>query len=137
MTTTSTSEPGAQLAIVVMDGLFIDTGRFACTLLALVPDVVDGDSLHVATFFVALHDAPDVRVHTATTADEADVDAIVRTDDATACRGLSLARRSERLPSADCAGRGHRASGHLLHEIAPRGLIGFRHGVPSTATRGE
>ena len=73
---------GAELPIVVVDGAFVDAGRVARALLALVPDVVDGDRLHVRAVLVALHDAANVGVHPPAATDEADVDAIVGPDDA-------------------------------------------------------
>ena len=76
--------PRAELTIVVMDGLLVHAGGLAGALLALVPDVVDGDGLDVGALLVPLHDTPDVRVHAAAAPDEADVDAIVRANHAAA-----------------------------------------------------
>ena len=107
----------AELAVVVIDGALVDAGRLARALLALVPDVVDGNRLHVAGLLAAFHDAADVRVHAAAAADEADVDAIVGADD-------PALRRQGRLARIDRDG-GNRGSAdsrssNLLDEIAAR-----------------
>ena len=91
--------PGADLAIVVVDGPLVDAGGFAGPLLALVPDVVDGDRLNVTGLLAALHHPADVGVHPAAAADEADVDAIVRADHPALRRGRGLACGGGRSPA--------------------------------------
>ena len=112
--------PGAELAIVVIDGALVDAGGFAGALLALVPDVVDGDRLDVAALLVALHDAADVGVHAAAAADEPDVDAIVGADDAALGHRGRLGERLEGGGGRDRSSRGDGADAHLPDEIASR-----------------
>jgi hypothetical protein len=89
------------LTVIVVDRAFVHTGGFPRPLLALVPDVVDGDRLDVGALLVALHHAPDVRVHPPAAADETDIDAVVRADDA-------AFGRHHRLCCRLLAGRCHR-----------------------------
>jgi hypothetical protein len=78
--------PRAELAIVVVDGLFVHARPLACQLFPLLPDVVDGERLDVPLLLRPPDDVVDVGAHAAAAADEAHVDPIVGADDA-ALRG--------------------------------------------------
>src|SRR5690606_11178048 len=112
-----------ELAVVVVDRLLVHAGALTRRRLTLVPDVVDGDRLHVALLLRPVHDARDVRIHATAAADEADVDAVVGAEDAAlggvghgAERGLGRRRGGNR------GGRGHGAGAHLADEIAATGV---------------
>ena len=101
----------------MIDRALVDAGRLARALLALVPDVVDGNGLHVAGILDALHDAADVRVHSPAASHEADIDAVVGADD-------PALRRQRRLARIDRDG-GNRGSAdsrssYFLDEVAAR-----------------
>src|SRR5262245_23883725 len=72
----------AQLAEVVVDGLFVNACALAGQPFALFVNVADGDRLYIASLFGAVDDMVNVRVHPPATADEAYVDAVVGADDA-------------------------------------------------------
>ena len=80
----------------------------------------------IAAFLVALHDAPDVRIHASAAADEADIDAIVGANHP-ALRERDVLRGSA---GALCRGRGGRhAHADLADEVTPGFRTCFRHHV--------
>src|SRR5690606_13611492 len=101
-----------------------NAGALARGGLPLVPDVVDGDGLHVALLLRPFDDAGDVRVHAPATADKADVDAVVGPEDAALrCVGHGAERGLGRRRGGKRGGGGHGTGAHLSDEIAATGVF--------------